>query len=131
MRTARVDVVVVPALSVATEFMVSVAACVVSRSMVLTRAPFRNVRMPRLRSACGPVIVAPLVYVGRQVHAGELGEFKKDSSSEARLMQFFSSKSRTGALTRYSREYGALEHHRQERCLRPVGDDRSRSGLEN
>jgi hypothetical protein len=38
--------------------MVSVAALLASRTMLDTRVPLRKVLIPRLRSACGPVIVA-------------------------------------------------------------------------
>jgi hypothetical protein len=39
--------------------MVSVATLLLLRTMVDTSVPLRNILMPRLRSACGPAIVAP------------------------------------------------------------------------
>jgi hypothetical protein len=39
--------------------MVSIAACVVSSWMGFIGVPLTYVVMPRLRSACGPVMVAP------------------------------------------------------------------------
>jgi hypothetical protein len=57
--TVRVEVEVRPDWSVATYAMVSVAASVVSMTMLLVSVPLRNVVMPRLRSPCGSVMVAP------------------------------------------------------------------------
>jgi hypothetical protein len=59
MMTVLVDVEVRPLLSVATWSMVSVATVVVSSWTGFIGAPLTNVVMPRLRSPCGPLMVAP------------------------------------------------------------------------
>jgi hypothetical protein len=57
--TVLVDVAVWPFWSMTTYWTVSVATADVSMMMLLVTVPLRNVLMPRLRSARGPVMVAP------------------------------------------------------------------------
>jgi len=55
---------------------VSVAASDVSISTGLTAARFTNVWMPRLRSACGPVMVAPRSLYVSPTWTGEVAEYE-------------------------------------------------------